>query len=214
MTASKPGSTTRGYIALSLVWLAVLAVSVLFLRRPSGQPLEILLPPTALPSPTPSSVPPTALPATSAPLRVDVAGAVQDPAVYRLPPGSIVADAIDAAGGPAQDAQLDRLNKALPLVDGMQVYVPRLGETPPPAVQPPAANGVSGAGTTKAAAAPLSVNVNSAGAEELDALPGVGPALAQKIIAGRPYGAIDDLLRVAGIGQTVLEGLRPYVTVQ
>ena len=132
MASSKPGAALRGYIALSLVWLLILVVTLLFLRRPSTQPIEILLPPSA--SPVPGGQPPPATPsATPAPLHIDVAGAVKNPAVYRLTPGSIVADAIAAAGGPAADAQLDRLNKALPLMDGMQVYVPRLGEDLPPA---------------------------------------------------------------------------------
>jgi competence protein ComEA len=212
MASSKPGASLRGYLALSLVWLAVLGATALFLRRPATQPVEILPPATPLPSPSASPRPSATPSPTAAPLRIDVAGAVQKPAVYRLLPGSIVADAIAAAGGPAPDAQLDRLNKAMPLSDGMQVYVPRQGENAPTAIQPssPPARARTAAGATPT---PAVVNLNTATAGELDALPGIGPALGQRIIAGRPYGAIEDLLRVAGIGQTALDRLRPYITV-
>jgi competence protein ComEA len=212
MAPSRPGASLRGYLALSLVWLIVLGVMALFLRRPATQPVEILPPPTLPPSPSAQPLRPATPPATPSLLRVDVAGAVQNPAVYRLMPGSIVADAIAAAGGPAPDAQLDRLNKALPLIDGMQVYVPRPGSEPPPAAQPPAA--VAGSGVTASEAPPAPVNINTATPQELDTLPGIGAALAQRIIAGRPYGQIEDLLRVAGIGQTVFDKLKSHVTVQ
>lgn len=209
MASSRRGASLRGYLALSLVWLVVLGVTALFLRRPATQPVEIL------PPPSPSTQPraPATPSATPAPLRVDVAGAVQNPAVYRLTPGSIVADAIAAAGGPASDAEMDRLNKALPLTDGMQVYVPRRGgESPPPVTQPPAA--IAGSGAAAAEAPPAPVNINTATPQELDVLPGIGPALAQRIIAGRPYSRTEDLLRVAGIGQTVFDKLKPHITVQ
>jgi competence protein ComEA len=214
MASSKPGASLRGYLALSLVWLIVLVVTLLFMRRPATQPIEILPPPTALPSASAKPLPPATPSATPTLLRVDVAGAVQSPAVYRLSPGSIVADAIAAAGGPAPDAQLDRINKALPLIDGMQIYVPRLGEDGPPAVQRPAVIVGTGAVSAETPPALVNVNVNTATSQELDTLPGIGPALAQRIIAGRPYSAIEDLLRVAGIGQTVFDKLKSHITVQ
>jgi competence protein ComEA len=203
----------RGYIGLSLVWLVVLGVALFVSRRPASQPIEILPPPTLQPAPT-------ALPSpTPGPLRVDVAGAVRTPGVYTLPAASIIADAIAAAGGPANDADLDRVNKAVPLSDGMQVYVPHVAEaaTPQPVAPVPA----------EAAAAPLPetsgdgasvegalVDLNTATSAELDTLPGVGPATAQRIIDGRPYGTVEDLMRVKGIGQATFDKLKEHIAVR
>jgi len=220
----RKSSTLRGYLGLSLVWLAILAAVLLLTRRPAGQPIEILPPPTAPPTVAPA---PTATPG---PVRVDVAGAVRLPGIYALPRGSLVADAITAAGGPADDADLDRLNKAIALQDGMQVYVPRLGQ-PTPAPVAPARPTIAAtiAATRSAATTPTRatlgattsitppgkrVNLNTATLEELDTLPGIGPATAEKIIEGRPYGTIDDLLRVKGIGQATFDKLKDLVTVQ
>lgn len=213
MSTQRNASSLRGYVGLSLAWLIVLAAALWLTRRPSGEAIEILppptLPPTALPSPT----------ATPGPVRVDVAGAVRTPGVYTLPAGALVVDAIAAAGGPAADADLDRLNKATPLTDGMQVYLPRLAEpTRLPTVAPvvPATPTAVRAGsiTSSAGSSGHKININTATLEELDTLPGVGPATAQAIIAGRPYGQVEDLLRVKGIGPATLEKLRDLVTVR
>ena len=206
----------RGYIGLSLGWLAILAAALLLTRRPAGQPIEIVPPPTAPPTATPA---PTVTPG---PLLVDVAGAVRTPGIYALPRGSLVADAITAAGGPAGDADLDRLNKAITLQDGMQVYVPRLGQPTPAPVrptQPTAAATIAPTRATLGATTSVTptgklVNLNTATLEELDTLPGIGPATAEKIIDGRPYGAIEDLMRVKGIGQATFDKLKDLVTVR
>lgn len=201
----------RGYVGLSLAWLAILGVVLLVTRRPSAEPIEIIPPPTPPPTHTPA---PTATPG---PVRVDVSGAVRQPGIYTLPPGSIVADAIAAAGGAAADADLDRINKAVALQDGVQVYVPRAAEPPPvpllnlpsaPATEMPAAS-------ADAAASPGGlININTATLEELDTLPGVGPATAQRIVEGRPYSAIEDLMRVKGIGQATFDKLKERITVK
>ena len=198
----------RGYAVVSLVWLAVLAVAVWIARRPPSGAIEILPPPTALPTQPPEPSP------TPGPLHVDVAGAVVAPGVYRLPPGSIVVDAIAVAGGPAADADLDRLNKAVELQDGSQVYVPRRDETDSPsttradsalATPVPAEPGTTASGLT---------DLNTATLEEMDRLPGIGPALAQRIVDGRPYGAIEDLLQVKGIGHALYDEVRRLITVR
>ncbi len=208
----------RGYLVISLFWVMVLAGVLLFTRRPVARPIEILPPPTTAPSPAPL---PTATPeptATPRPLHVDVAGAVISPRVYILPPGSIVADAIAAAGGPAPDADLDRLNRAVELQDGMQVYVPRHGQTPPaPAVS--SAQPSPPPPTTALRAAPTvgtgqRINLNTASLDALDTLPGVGPKTAQLIVDGRPYARVDDLLKVKGIGPATFAKLKDLVTVQ
>lgn len=200
----------RGYIGLSLAWLAILGAVLLVTRRPSAEPIEIIPPPTLPPTVTPA---PTATPG---PLRIDVSGAVQRPGIYTLPPDSIVADAITAAGGPAAEADLDRINKAAALQDGSQVYVPRVAEPAPvpllnlaPAQPEPsaaAAGGVSEPGGR--------ININTASLQELDTLPGVGPAMAQRIVDGRPYSAIEDLMRVKGIGQATFDKLKDRITVE
>jgi competence protein ComEA len=142
---------------------------------------------------------------------VDAAGAVVRPGVYRLGSAVRVSDVLAAAGGPAPDADLDQVNLAAQVSDGQWVYVPRKGEHPPAALTGgPAPPGSAGAPTQP-------VNLNSATAEELDALPGVGPATARAIVAWREqhgrFARVDDLLKVRGIGPAKLDALRSEVRV-
>lgn len=141
---------------------------------------------------------------------VAAAGAVVSPGLYRLAVGARVADVLNAAGGPTPDADVDQLNLAMKVSDGDRVYVPRKGEAPPPVV------GVGG-GATAGAASDAPVNLNTATVEQLDALPGVGPATAQAIIDYRKqhgrFRSVQDLLEVEGIGPAKLEKLRPRVKV-
>jgi competence protein ComEA len=125
--------------------------------------------------------------------------------VYRLPLGSIVQDAVDAAGGPTADADLDRINLALQLEDQQHVYVARQGETDPP---PP----VSGGGSDGEL-----VNINTASATELETLPGIGPVTAQHILdyreANGPFERVEDVQDVPGIGPATFEGMADLITV-
>ena len=182
-------------------------------------------------------------------VRVHVAGAVNNPGVYTLPAQGRAVDAIAAASGAAADADLDRVNLAGALSDGVQIYVPHRGETAAPAqIQPnggtanagqgTAANGASQNGTAQNGAAQSGaqpqpartltasgsaqkgstpVNINTATAEELQSLPRIGPAMAQRIIAWREahggFRSVDELDAVPGIGPSMLENLRPLVTV-
>jgi competence protein ComEA len=140
--------------------------------------------------------------ATAGGVLVDVAGHVRHPGVYRLPAGARVHEAIAAAGGARRGADLAALNRAAPLVDGQQVLVGVAGAAPDEA---------HGAG-----AAAASVSINRADATALDALPGIGPVTAEKIVAEReqsgPYSSVDDLDRVPGIGPATIESLRDVVT--
>jgi len=139
---------------------------------------------------------------------VHVAGAVASPGVVRLAAGSRVLDALTAAGGAAPDADLTLLNLARVLVDGEQVLVSRPGDVPAAAAVP--------AGTPDAAAPGTPVDLNTADAAALDALPGIGPVLAQRIVehrSERPFGSVDELADVRGIGPTALERLRDLVRV-
>ncbi|HSX21593.1 MAG TPA: ComEA family DNA-binding protein [Gaiellaceae bacterium] len=124
---------------------------------------------------------------------VDVAGAVRRPGLYRLAPGTRIADAVAIAGGATRKADLISVNLAAPLADGEQVIV-------------------GGANSST----PAVVDLNSASAEQLDALPGIGPATAAKIVAFRqehgPYHSVDDLDAVPGIGASRIAQLKGLVT--
>jgi len=192
MPAMSRGQRLR-YLAGYMVLAAMLATIVLLVvaRRPTGQALQLQDPPTPLP------------------LRIHVIGAVAAPGVYALPPGSIAQDAIVAAGGATADANLQGLNLARLLHDGEQVLVPaRSG--------PEATNGPGG-GLAPTQSSGTPVNVNTATTAELEALPEIGPALAQRIVDYRtahgPFGTLDDLLAVSGIGPATLDAIRDLAIV-
>ena len=138
---------------------------------------------------------------------VHVVGAVRSPGLYRLAEGSRVADALSLAGGAAPKAALAGVNLAAPLVDGTQVVVPRRGE----------AAGTGGATSPGAGSGSPAgpVRLSTATLAELDALPGVGPVTAQRIVQYRethgPFRAVEELDAVPGIGPARLEQLRELV---
>ena len=146
---------------------------------------------------------PVTVATASTSLYVHVSGAVNAPGLYVLHADARVVDAVAAAGGLAEDAEAAGVNLARPVSDGEQVIVPRVGEAP--AAGP--------AGVT----ADGRVNLNSADEGALDTLPGVGPAIAGRIIEWREangrFASVDDLLSVSGIGPKMLESLRDLVTV-
>ena len=185
----KRGATLVAGILIGLLSAALLT---LISSGPRGHAVELSLPPTP------------------EPLRVHVCGAVNQPGVYLLPPGSILQHAIEAAGGPTNSAGMSTLNLASHLVDGQQVYVPKLEDhtTPLP----------SGPTTSNPSIPDQLININTATASELDLLPGLGPSLAQNIIEHRqtygPFTTIEDLINVSGIGYVKLEGLRDLITVR
>jgi len=158
-------------------------------------------------------------------LVVDVVGHVARPGVVTVPDGSRVVDVLAAAGGALAGADMQRLNLARLVVDGEQVFVPNPGETAPILIgglggsgagsgpSPPGAGAGSGSGT---ASVPL-VDLNTATLAALDTLPGVGPVLAQRILDWRAqhgrFTSVDELGEVSGIGDKLLEQIRPKVTV-
>lgn len=146
---------------------------------------------------------------------VHVGGAVHRPGLYELPDGSRIFDAVQAAGGATDDADLDSLNLASKVKDGDKVLVPVRIE---PGADPPPGGASGAAGVPGAAGAPGGlINLNSATAEQLDSLPGIGPSTAQKIIAYRTehggFRRVDDLMEVPGIGPAKFEELKDLVTV-
>lgn len=156
---------------------------------------------------------------------VDISGAVQRPGPVRLGTSARVDEAIAAAGGATSDADLARVNRAAILGDGERVYVPRRGEeTVPEPVNGGGATGAAGptgpadlSAPGSAAAKSAIVNLNTATVDELDTLPGVGPATAQAIVEYRSehgrFNRIEDLLDVRGIGNAKFAALRSRVTV-
>lgn len=136
-------------------------------------------------------------------IRVDVAGAVARPGVYELVGGSRVEDAIHAAGGLSDGADTEAMekavNRAAKLTDGAKLYIP-LRQPQSPEAQP------QGLHTTG------SVSVNSATQDELEELEGVGPVTAQKIIAGRPYTSLEELVVKKALSQSLFEKLKSQLS--
>jgi competence protein ComEA len=198
-----------------------------WLLRPPATPVEDGLPrassatrpPPAATIPVPEgAAPPPSSTVTPALLVVQVAGAVAHPGVYRLADGARVVDLVRAAGGAAADADLQAMSLAARLVDGERVQVPRHGELLPAELTggAPALVGPAGAARgTSTTAAPAPVDLNTATPEELDALPGVGPATARAIVTYReqhgPFSSVDALTDVPGIGPAKLDALRDLV---
>jgi competence protein ComEA len=178
------------YTAGLLTGLAAAGLLLLLLSPRRQLPIELH------PAPTPG------------PLQVHVAGAVVNPGVYTLPRHAIGFDALQAAGGSQERADLDRVNLASELEDGQRLYIPFMPE----------------ANSSLASAAPalmddpqIQLDINSADPSELETLPGIGPSLAQKIVEYRDehglFNSVDELLAVSGIGPAKLDQLRDLIRV-
>ncbi|GAB3522330.1 helix-hairpin-helix domain-containing protein [Arthrobacter monumenti] len=174
-------------------------------------PAGIQAPATAKPPPRPVRI------------VVHVAGAVKEPGIVSLNKGSRIHEAISAAGGAAANAQLSAVNLAAQIQDGQQLYVPTsadvsAGPAPAPAGSGPAEGAQPGTAGSAAGAGedPPTVNINTAGAELLATLPGVGPVLSGRIVEWREehgsFATVDELDAVSGIGEKMLATLRELVT--
>jgi competence protein ComEA len=189
----------RALVVLAVV-VVVAAGVVAWRLRPVTDPVEPPRVPAAAPSAPPSA-------SAGSELVISVVGKVRHPGVVRVPAGSRVADAVRAAGGVLPGADLGLLNQARRLVDGEQIAV---GVTPPP--------DAGGVGAPGGSANPASkVNLNTATADQLDTLPGVGPTLAGRIISFRTehggFRSVGQLKQVSGIGDARYADLRDLVTV-
>ena len=177
------------YFAGFLSGLLATGLILLLSSPPRGEPIELKPLPTA------------------APLHIHVTGAVSEPGVYTLPRGSIVEQAISAAGGALEPAALQQLNLAAPLKEAQRIYVPKAAEL---TAMPPEASFSS---TSEANSNLLSIN--EATEPELERLPGIGPSLAKAIVSYRqehgPFESIDQLTNVPGIGPAKLAGIRDFI---
>lgn len=194
--SSFPLSTgQRRALAAALVGVVVLVVA---LRHGSGG--------TSVPAlqvapivPTTTSIAGAADGASQGMLVVDVVGAVRRPGLYRLAQGSRIADLVARAGGLTRRADPRLVNLAAPLADGEQVLVAERGAA-------------AAAGSAGGSAQSAPVDLNSASAEQIDALPGIGPVTAQKIVDYRqqhgPFTSLDDLDAISGIGPARIENLK------
>ena len=208
------------------------------IAEPSAATLNPVTAPVVAPQTT--SVAPVAVPpAPPTLLYVHVAGAVRQPSLYQLPPNSRVMHAIKAAGGPTSKADLDAINLAEKIHDGEKIYVPTKAaaqkvvvaanapmtvETSAPTVAPVfvasrAKPGKSAAGSGKpgklVSPSQGRVNINTAGAQQLEELPGIGPAMAGRILGYRQqaggFQKAEDLMNVGGIGQKKFARMAPLV---
>jgi competence protein ComEA len=164
---------------------------ILFISEPRGTPVVLEPPPTP------------------GPIRVHVAGAVANPGVYELPDGSITRQAIEKAGGALDNAAMDRINLASTLSDGEQITVPiQVDASDPTSIARPETN----------ASAHDLLDINTATAPELERLPGIGPSLAQKIVEYRekygPFGKVEDITHVSGIGSAKFDQIRDLICVR
>jgi competence protein ComEA len=209
MTSPDPQPRSRleryqPFLTLVLILAIVGGAAVFALRRPAPTAMTIIPPPPTS-TPAPSATPEPS--ATPGPIEVYVTGAVGNPGVLvTIPYESRARDAIDMAGGLTEDADLERVNLAQILRDGDQVHVFSVNDV------------IAGEGEVVLATPSDAgiVYINSASAEELDVLPGVGPALASRIIAYReengPFASLEDLDNVSGIGPSTLEAIAPMVS--
>jgi competence protein ComEA len=211
---SAPNETmrsVRGWLREWIVWIGwrrliagvvstcvIGGIGVLLLRTPSA-PVEdeLTYATTSVPSAGSSTV---------NTVTIHVAGSVMHPGVYSLPNGSRVVDAIDSAGGPVFGADVNAINLAATIIDGQRVYVPAVGEVVVPANSDPANVGPV-----------FPIDLNTATASDLDALPGIGPSTAAAIVRQREttgrFTSVDALLDVPGIGRSKLEAIRGLVRV-
>lgn len=216
--ASPDGRASRGLrvgVGAAVVLLIVAAVVAVLVSATAQRGTSVGVP-TGFGGSFTSSAPPSGVPVPSGSPRgsilVHVTGAVRQPGLVALGPGARVVDAVAAAGGMADDADPAAINLARPVADGEQLVVRRVGEPPPE-------GGTAITGGAASGAAPVAgpVNLNTASAAELETLPRIGPALAQRILDWRQangrFAQASDLLKVSGIGQKLFDGLKDRLVV-
>ena len=199
-------------IALAVGVAATLIGGLVFLFADSRAPKGVVITTPERPLADSRTPPATATPSAIA---VYVSGAVDEPGVYELPSGARADDALKAAGGASPNADLERLNLAKRLSDGEHIRAPRRGDNAIAAAPNVAPQTYA---RTDAESPPLpagKIDINSADADSLETLPGIGPARAQAIIEHRqangPFAGVEDLTQVRGIGDGILESIRDLI---
>jgi competence protein ComEA len=197
------------------IFFGVMTGVVIITFRNWSKPAPILI---EMPQPTPPPEPTkTATPDLP---NVHVTGEVNFPGVYTLPLDSIIQDAIEAAGGFTESADSDSLNLALPVSDGMQVRVPAAGADEQQVVisTPDAVESEDTSSEDTAPITHVTVNINEASASVLEGLPGIGPVLAEAIVAHREehgeFPTIESIVDVSGIGPAKLDEIRAFIVVE
>jgi competence protein ComEA len=202
----------RQTAGLGILAALIVCAAVFWYWRSLPSPVQVVASGTAHRVTTGSRPGPSASPAAI--VVVDVAGWVRRPGVFELHQGDRVIDAIRRAGGAKPGADLTSLNLAALLTDGEQIVVVKPGSGP---ASGSSAGSSTSAGGSGAGAGGTVVNVNTATLDQLESLPGIGPALGQRIIDYReqhgPFRKVEDLLNVSGIGDQRLADMRSMVTV-
>ena len=204
-------------ILLGAAIVACVAGAVALLVQDSRSPGGVVV---TLPTATATGNAPGAAPALenseSGPIAVYVSGAVRMPGVYTLDADARAADALRAAGGPADDADLDAVNLAMRLSDEQQIHFPTSGSAIGPTSAP--ASGDASNIEIGSRGATGKLNINTATAEEFETLPGIGERKAAAIVEHRgangPFERVEDLVEVSGIGEGILASIRDLVVVR
>ena len=183
--------------AILFIVIGLLSAGLIFLvsSQPRGNPINLLPPPT------------------SPPIQVHITGEIEQPGVYELPVNSRVQDAIREAGGLTKDAEEQGINLAAILQDGQQIRVPCKSN---PLNQDPKPSNSNDSGRS-AIEIPYQININTATADLLETLPGIGPVIASEIINFRQaegeFNTIEEIQKVHGIGPIIFEGIKDLITV-
>ena len=220
MAASVSVYPRLALITAALLAAAILAgAAVLLLRGDDNAAIQVVIPTSEQRSDASTGLANPAAPEAVEQLKVYVTGAVRRPGVYQLEHGDRLVDAVESAGGAEEGAQLDLVNLSLRVVDQGHYRIPRLGEVPGDVVtipEPPI-QGASGAGLAGLDRPDGRLDLNSAPAELLETLPGIGPVLAKAIVDYREssggFQSVEEITNVARIGPVTYEKIRDLVTV-
>ncbi len=216
----------KGTVFGFLVVITIFGGLMVYTRQPDPPPLEISTPePTSTPTPVVVEIATSEPTNTPKPIRVYITGQVNTPDVYLLPAGSIIKDALEAAGGATEDADLVVVNLAQELQDQQQITIPAKTEalpTPPviknglpPPLNNPLKEDRSGDDNTSAE---KKININTASLEALTVLSGIGPVIGQRIIDYRTehgnFATIEQITDVKGIGPATFEEIKDHISVE